>query len=168
MVDDTGLEPVTSRTSTPVFCFSNIFCLFMIVFAPDRLLSNTFERQVFRLFLPCLWLVVWSASTLPERWQYRRPAVGRRCDISRLYLDNRSVNGCLTMSWLILVQCITKKRHCLKCLRPNREGVWAEIGEDEKETGATLGQEKGVLGTESLPPEKYFRGETVCLSMAVV
>ena len=66
MVDDTGLEPVTSRTSTPIFDFSNIFRLFIAIFTPGSFLSNTFERQVFRLFHSYLWLVVWSASALQE------------------------------------------------------------------------------------------------------
>ena len=60
LVDDTGLEPVTSRTSTPLYDSYNIFYLFMVVFATNSFIFATFEKWEFRLFRPCLWLVVWS------------------------------------------------------------------------------------------------------------
>ena len=67
MVDDTGLEPVTSRTSTQKDIFYNIFWLFLLVFAPKRLVSDTLRYRCFRVFHVCLWLVVWSDYNTTQR-----------------------------------------------------------------------------------------------------
>ncbi len=62
MVDDTGLEPVTSRTSSAILDFFNIFCLFIAVSAPSDLTFNTFGEWEFHCFRGRLWLVMWSSS----------------------------------------------------------------------------------------------------------
>ena len=42
--------------------FLHIFRLFIAVFAPFHLLSDTLYKQGFRIFHACLWLVMWSET----------------------------------------------------------------------------------------------------------
>lgn len=61
----------------------------------DGLLFNTFKRRVFRLFRPCLWLVVWSNLQ-----------AGAQMILAKGMLHALKHDYCYTfLSQLLLVQC---------------------------------------------------------------
>ena len=88
--------------------FLYIFRLFIAVFAPFHLLSDTLYKQGFRIFHACLWLVMWSETlaalefsvlkqhcSRPRKWSNLNQAALNRLLTQRKYqaINCTSVNN---------------------------------------------------------------------------